>query len=121
MSKSITTTDTVSVNVSGMVDVALNPVHVDPITITPLSIGITQLPVVQIDVKHVATIPIQLAITQLPLIDMRFRMWPTRIHFPVNMKFAVCALGKELLSFEVCGESMIVVEDYAPHRMELCS
>ncbi|MDP9106611.1 MAG: hypothetical protein M3N49_11850 [Candidatus Eremiobacteraeota bacterium] len=48
-------------------------------------------------------------------------MAPTRVHFPVNMKFAVCAFGKELVSFEACGESMVVIEDYVPHRMELCS
>lgn len=74
---------------------------------TASTMAITQLPV------------IQLGITELPVI--RFGMAPTRIHFPMNMKFAICALGMELLSFETCGESMVVIEDYVPHRLEQCS
>jgi hypothetical protein len=62
-------------------------------------------------------------IKELPPIDLRLQtsMKPTRIHFPLNMTLAICGMGTELLSFSVCGESMVVVEDYVPHRTEECS
>ena len=47
-------------------------------------------------------------------------MKPTRVHFPVNLRFGVSSLGLELLSFSVCGESMVIVEDYVPHKTEVC-
>lgn len=62
-------------------------------------------------------------IKELPPIDLRLQssMKPTRIHFPLNITLAICGMGNELLSFSVCGESMVVVEDYVPHRTEECS
>ena len=47
-------------------------------------------------------------------------MKPTRIHFPVNFKFGVKGLGMELLCMNFCGESMVVIEDYVPHKTEIC-
>ena len=62
-------------------------------------------------------------IKELPPVDLRLQtsMKPTRIHFPLNLTLAICGMGTELLSFSVCGESMVVVEDYVPHRTEECS
>lgn len=59
-------------------------------------------------------------IRELPKIQIEASMKPTRIHFPINMKFGLCAMGTELLSFTICGESMTVVEDYVPHHTEEC-
>jgi hypothetical protein len=62
-------------------------------------------------------------IKELPRIDLHLEtaMKPTRIHFPVNLRFGLCSLGIELLAFCVCGESMVVIEDYVPHRTEVCA
>ena len=61
-------------------------------------------------------------IKELPKINMclELAMKPTRIHFPVNYRFCVNSLGMELLAFNVCGESMVVIEDYVPHKTEIC-
>ena len=59
-------------------------------------------------------------IRELPKIQIEASMKPTRIHFPVNMKFGLCAMGTELVSFTICGESMTVIEDYTPHHTEQC-
>lgn len=61
-------------------------------------------------------------ITELPRIDLRVEtaMRPTRVHLPVNLRFGLCTLGVELLAFCICGESMVVVEDYVPHKTEVC-
>jgi hypothetical protein len=62
-------------------------------------------------------------IKELPRIDLHLQtaMKPTRVHFPVNLRFGLCTLGIELLAFCVCGESMVVVEDYVPHKTEVCA
>jgi hypothetical protein len=61
-------------------------------------------------------------IKELPRIDLHVEtaMKPTRVHLPVNLRFGFSTLGVELMAFCVCGESMMVVEDYVPHRTELC-
>ena len=90
------------------ITLGLDPVHVvvDPLSV---GIGITELP------------PIRIAITELPLLDFRFGLRPMRFHFPVNLKLAICLLGKEVLSIGTCGESMVVVEDYVAHHTERCA
>lgn len=61
-------------------------------------------------------------IKEIPRIDLHVEMAmkPTRVHFPVNLKFGLCTMGIELLAFCLCGESMVVIEDYVPHRTEEC-
>jgi hypothetical protein len=61
-------------------------------------------------------------IKELPKIDLHVElaMKPTRIHFPVHLRFCLSSMGMELLAFSVCGESMVVIEDYFPHKTELC-
>jgi len=97
-------------------------------------IAITQLPQIDLNATMTSTstlnsdstlgisqIPeIKLGITELPVMRIELGMKPTRIHFPVNMKFSICAMGKELISFSTCGESMVVIEDYHAHELEEC-
>lgn len=59
-------------------------------------------------------------IKELPRIDLQVAMKPTRVHFPVNLHFGLSSLGFPLLTFSVCGESMVVIEDYVPHKTEIC-
>jgi hypothetical protein len=40
---------------------------------------------------------------------------------PVNLRFGLCTFGVEVLAFSICGESMVVVEDYVPHATEACA
>jgi hypothetical protein len=62
-----------------------------------------------------------ISIMKLPQIDLQLGMRPTRVHMPIGLKFCVSLLGLPLVSFDVCGESMVIVEDYTPHRTELCA
>ncbi len=119
MSKSgnFSTTDTVTMAVSGGLDLGLENIAITQLP--TIQLAVTQLPTIDFAVTQLPTI--ELAITQLPLIQLQFSMLPTRIHFPMNLHFNVCALGRELMSFGICGESMVVVEDYVPHVMERCS
>lgn len=48
-----------------------------------------------------------------------------RVHFPVNLSFAVSvfplnALGYDAVTFSVCGEQQIITEEYIPNRFERC-
>ncbi|MFN8668790.1 MAG: hypothetical protein U0164_16540 [Gemmatimonadaceae bacterium] len=65
---------------------------------------------------------LSLSVDRLPRIalDVTMAMRPTRISFPVNMKFGVKSMGMELFCFHVCGESMVIVEDYVPRPAERC-
>jgi hypothetical protein len=90
-------------------NMAIAPISTDSKMAMSSSLAITEIP------------PINIGITELPTIRLEFGMKPTRVHFPTNMKFTVCAFGKEMLSFGVCGESMIVIEDYHPHQREQCT
>ena len=33
----------------------------------------------------------------------------TCVHFPVHLRFGLSTIGFELLSFSVCGESMVII------------
>ena len=59
-------------------------------------------------------------IRELPVINLLFQVKPIRLHFPVNLKFSMRLLGAELLSVQLCGETMVVAEDYVPHATERC-
>ena len=59
-------------------------------------------------------------ITELPQIYLQLSSKPTRVHFPVNYKLSFGMLGIEFFSMNVCGESMVVIEDYFPHATEEC-
>lgn len=61
-------------------------------------------------------------IKELPRIELgvQMSMKPTRVHFPVNLRFGLSTLGMEVVAFCICGESMVIVEDYVPHKTEIC-
>lgn len=61
-------------------------------------------------------------IKELPRIELSTEIGikPTRIHNPVDLKLCISLLGLEILSFEMCGESMTIIEPYVPHKTEEC-
>jgi hypothetical protein len=67
--------------------------------------------------------PLALAITELPQINLSadIGIKPTRIHNPAHFTFCISFLGFELLSFDLCGEAMTIIEPYLPHKMEICN
>jgi hypothetical protein len=92
----------------------LAPITLTPITITPVTLTThSDLDMGLDDIR----------IKELPRIDLHVEtaIKPTRVHFPVNLRFGLCTFGVELLAFCICGESMVVVEDYVPHKTEVCT
>lgn len=110
--------------VSGALDLDLDNIRIKEIA----PISLTSTSTLTSDSKLTSTSKVDMGlddirIKELPRIDLHVEtaMKPTRIHFPVNLRFGLCTLGIELLAFCVCGESMVVVEDYVPHKTEVCA
>lgn len=127
---SIPSSYTINSTVNGLLDVGLDDIKIQQLPIIVLNSTSTLTSTSDVTTKSQltsnSTVDLGLddiRIKELPPIDLRLQisMKPTRIHFPLNMKLAICGMGNELLSFTVCGESMVVVEDYIPHRTEECS
>ncbi len=45
---------------------------------------------------------------------------PTRVHLPMNYTLSFGLLNLNLFSVSLCGEGMVVVEDYEPRDTERC-
>jgi hypothetical protein len=61
-------------------------------------------------------------ITQLPKIELETQVSikPTRVHLPMNYKLSIGVMGYELIGFALCGEGMVIIEDYQKHATEGC-
>ena len=113
--------------VSGSLDAGLDDIRVKeiaPVSLTSIS-TLNSTSAVSSDSKLKSDSKVDLgldhiAIKELPKIDLQFGMKPTRVHFPVNLQFGVSSLGFQLLTFNICGESMVIIEDYVPHQTEIC-
>lgn len=122
------------------VEIGVGDLHVDP-----LSLGITELPKIDVELSAAVTqlpkIEIEAGITELPLIrsdskldlgldDIRIRelpkialefaFRPIRAHFPLQYSFCLELCGFQVFKFSVCGESMVVAEEYVPRAAERC-
>jgi hypothetical protein len=62
-------------------------------------------------------------IKELPKIelDAQFSVKPTRVHLPMNYRLSIGVLGYELLGIALCGEGMVIAEDYQKHVTEGCA
>lgn len=109
--------------VSGALDMDLDNVCINkiaPITTESTIKGDSKNPVVMHSDSKVDLGLDNIQITKLPQIDLQVSAKPTRVHFPVNYKVSFGSMGVELFSVNLCGESMVVIEDYFPHATEDC-
>ena len=62
-------------------------------------------------------------IKEIPRIEMdtQIAIKPTRVHLPVNYSLHFGVLNMNLFSLSLCGEGMVVIEDYHKHRTEICA
>lgn len=80
-----------------------------PLELKPVSLAITQLPTISLD----------LAVKELPKIDMDIGLKPTRVTMPMNTHVCLKVFGLKLLDLSLCGENMVILEPYTPRRAEL--
>jgi hypothetical protein len=113
--------------VSGSLDAGLDDIRIKeigPIALASIS-TLNSTSTVTSDSKLTSDSKVDLGldnikIKELPKIELQFGMKPTRVHFPVNLQFCLSSLGLQLLTFNICGETMVVIEDYVPHKTEIC-
>jgi hypothetical protein len=62
-------------------------------------------------------------IKELPRIEMdtQVSIKPTRVHLPMNYTLHFGVLNMNLFSWSLCGEGMVVIEDYHKHHTETCA
>lgn len=120
MSKSVDmpTEYTIHSTLSGSLDMDLDNIRIKEIAPVTLS---TDSNLNSTSTMDMGLDDIGISVKELPRIRLEVAMKPTRIHFPVNYKFGLCTMGMELFAFCVCGESMVIVEDYHPHSTEHCA
>lgn len=112
---------TITSTIGGMLDLDLDNIRIKEIPTITLETTTKVDPESKMTLDTTVDMGLDdIRIKELPVIQLQASMKPTRVHFPTNLKFGLCSMGMELLSFTVCGESMVVVEDYVPHHTERC-
>lgn len=121
--------DNISVQVQGGVDVGLGNVRADlglddirlkELPTVRVEASVKELPVIRTDSQVDLGLD-NIRIQELPPFRFDFAFRPIRIHLPLNYSFCIELFGFRLFKFSVCGEGMVVTEDFQPHETERCS
>jgi hypothetical protein len=86
-------------------------VGVDPLTVNPLSVGITQLPKISIGLDPLTINPVDLNIGISRIPDVR-------AHLPADFRVGLSILGKELCGIRLTGEAQVITEPFEPNPCE---
>ena len=124
-SPSIPTNYTVTSNISGGLDVGLDDIRVKELPLINLQSALTSDSKVTSDSNITSDSKVDMGlddirIKELPRIELEFSMKPTRVHMPTHYKFCFTLFGSEVFEFALCGESMVIIEPYVPHKTECC-
>jgi len=87
--------------------------------LVPIDLKITDLPKIVTD----STLDLGLdniRIAELPPVQLELAVRPVRVHLPLNYTFCLELFGVRLFKFSICGEGMVISEDYKPHATERC-
>ena len=87
--------------------------------LVPIDLKITELPKIVTDSKIDLGLD-DIRIAELPPLQLELGVRPVRVHLPLNYTFCLELFGVRLFKFSICGEGMVVSEDYKPHATERC-
>lgn len=87
--------------------------------LVPIDLKITELPKIVTDSKVDLGLD-NIRIAELPPLQLELGVRPVRVHLPLNYTFCLELFGVRLFKFSICGEGMVVSEDYKPHATERC-
>lgn len=118
---------TIHTTVGGSLDMDLDEIRVKELPTIATEVRVKELPTIKSEsaVTSESTVDMGLSdirIRELPKVELclEVAMKPTRVHLPVNLHFGLTTMGREILGLNLCGESMVVIEDYVPRRTEVC-
>jgi len=97
----------------------LSDIHIKELPVLRLEAAIKEIPLIRTDSKIDAGLN-DIRVKELPVVRLKFGADPTRVHMPGGWKFGLSVLGLPIFCFDVCGESMVVIEDYKPPTREEC-
>lgn len=124
-----------TLTMGGGVDLDLNDIHVKEFPANKLQTDSTvDMGLDNIRIKEFPANPIKseadidmglndIRIKELPRIEMdtQVSIKPTRVHLPMNYTLNFGVLNMNLFSLSLCGEGMVIIEDYHKHRTETCA
>ena len=94
-------------NVRATVDAGLNDIR------------IRELPLIRSDNKIDLGLD-NIRIQELPPVNLELAIRPTRVHLPLSYSFSFELFGIRLFKLSLCGEGMVVTEDYHARETERC-
>jgi hypothetical protein len=115
LAASITSLPTI-VTSSGLQVTALPEIRTD----SALRVAISEIPTIRTESEVDLGLD-DIRIRELPPIQLDLAFRPFRIHLPLNFHFCIEVLGVTLFKFALCGESMVIGEEYTPHETEKCT
>ncbi len=83
-------------------------------------VSVDSLPTITLDVQPLT---VELKPIELRPVDLSVRLkeFPSiRAHLPADFHLALCLLGFELASINLCGEAQAITEPYRPNPCEEC-
>ena len=101
-----------------------------PIAVAPLTVGVSNLPKIQVGVDklQIGLDKIQIGVDKLQVgldpIDLSVRLEKipsVRVHLPAHFELGLRVAGRELLCLRLCGEGQVITEPYVPNPAERCS
>jgi hypothetical protein len=118
-------TITLNSNINGDLDVGLDDIQITQLPLINLQSSLTSDSKVTSDSTITSNSKLDMGlddirIKQLPRIELEFSIKPMRVHLPTHYKFCLTLFGSEVFEFAFCGESMVIIEPYIPHKTECC-
>lgn len=97
--------------------IGLNDIRLRELPIVRAEVSIKELPLIRSDSKLDLGLD-DIRIRELPPIELALR--PTRVHLPLSYSFGIELFGFRLFKLSLCGEGMVITENYVPREAERC-
>lgn len=115
---------TADIGLSGIqadLDAHLNDIRIKELAPVRADVGITDLPIVRTESNAKIDLGLDdLRIRELAPVRVELSFKPVRVHLPMNYSFCIELFGVRLFKFSLCGEGMVIAEDYRPRATERC-
>lgn len=98
-------------------NIGLSDIRLRELPTIRAEVSVKELPLIRSDSKVDLGLD-DIRIQQLPPIELALR--PTRVHLPLSYSFGIELFGFRLFKLSVCGEGMVITENYQPRETERC-